>query len=105
VVFLFVLSVAIGTKRTCAAPILRFLPYGKFEIQLKENGRRLWCGRNDWHAMLRIIASKHDVLRLLAQKQSGRSLEIVERPPHSGVVSKVRASNATQRLLRHTVPF
>jgi hypothetical protein len=29
-----------------ASPILRFLPYGKFEIRLNESERHLWCGSN-----------------------------------------------------------
>ncbi len=55
---------------------LRLFSYGKFEFQLKESERSLWCGPNGWSAMLPIIASTHNVLRMLAPKQ---------RPPYEEV--------------------
>jgi hypothetical protein len=70
------LNSAFAPKWTRGAQPLRFLPYGKCEIQLKGRAGRLWCGPNDWSAMLRIIASKHGVLRMLTPKQ---------RPPYEEV--------------------
>lgn len=62
---------------------LRFFPYAKFEIKLKDTERRLSC-EAEWNcsnlisnsAMLRIIPIKHDVLRMLGLKQ---------RPPYEEV--------------------
>ena len=61
-------------KQTSAT--LRLFSYGKFEFQLKESERCLSCGPNGWSAMLRIIARKHDFLRMLGPRQ---------RPPYSEV--------------------
>ena len=55
---------------------LRLFFYGKFEFQFNESERCLSCGPNGWSAMLRIIARKHDFLRMLGPRQ---------RPPYSEV--------------------